>query len=176
MSELPCSPESLDRLVHVYCCLSWVFVFPESKNGPTGLGQFMVRIAVSSLVAINFGGPVWSIGFRLNIVCWASMPEAAVEEDRDVKPRKHDVGCPPNCGDGPCGYPEPQTHTVDSRTQRLFRSSVTTSAPKHSKPYSLGRRPRVDSKGHPASLDSAVWSSTGRALACAWRDQAGQVA
>jgi hypothetical protein len=70
-----------------------VIVLPNSNWKPTHGMECGVHSQVSGTVESEFRCPVGDIYFRLNSVVGASVPKAAVNEDRNAIPNKDQVGC-----------------------------------------------------------------------------------
>ena len=80
-------------------------MFPDADNPPIGRTQSPVHLAVTGLVASNFGVPKFPVGLRASIAAWATVPEAAVHEERQPVPPKEKIRfaenilIPPPAGD-----------------------------------------------------------------------------
>lgn len=69
-----------------------ILVLPGSHHQPAGLTERYIVAPVTGNVGSKLGAP--PIGVRLwsHCVLWASVPEAAVNEDRDLRPSQCDIG------------------------------------------------------------------------------------
>ncbi len=61
-------------------------MFPESKHRPASLLEERVEPFVTVHVGLNLARPVFGVGLCHGVVLRASVPEAAIDEDRDVGP------------------------------------------------------------------------------------------
>lgn len=68
-----------------------ILVLPEAQHRPALRHQVCGRFAVAGDVAVELVAPPFGIGFGVGGVFGAAVPEAAVEEDRDLGPGKGDV-------------------------------------------------------------------------------------
>jgi hypothetical protein len=69
----------------------WLLVLPEAKHSPPFIGQSHIDGVIARDVAGELGSPVGSVASGLCPVDRASMPEAAVDEDREAPPRERNV-------------------------------------------------------------------------------------
>jgi len=74
-------------------------VLPKSQDSPPLIFEDGVGLFVALLVSLNLRSPPVGIGPRLPEVLWASVPEAAVDEDCNPSAPKNDVGAPPKSRD-----------------------------------------------------------------------------
>jgi len=89
------APLSLDDLGNV----RRVLVLPRSDDGPTCLSQAVFRQAVPLDVGVELGSPPLGVRLGGDGVLWATVPEAAVDEDGDSGPREGDIGSARKGGD-----------------------------------------------------------------------------
>lgn len=68
-------------------------MFPMADYSPAGGGEPSVGLGVALTVLYNLQIPVVAVGSWALIVIRATMPKAAVNEDRDLGPGEDDVGC-----------------------------------------------------------------------------------
>ena len=70
----------------------WVLVLPDSDHGPARGCEGRVMPPVPVFVASKLCGPVEAISLRVGAMVAASVPEAAVDENREPGSREDDVG------------------------------------------------------------------------------------
>lgn len=70
----------------------WVLVLPDSDHGPAGGCEGRVVPPVPVSVASKLCGPVEAISLRAGAMVGTSVPEAAVDENRELGSREDDVG------------------------------------------------------------------------------------
>jgi hypothetical protein len=91
----PCETRSLvagsDGCGHALGGLARVVVLPHSDDGPAGALELGGGVSVTLDVPRDLAVPVPLVHRRASTVVAASVPEAAVHEDRDPDARKHDV-------------------------------------------------------------------------------------
>ena len=71
-----------------------VIVLPEPEYGPTLGRERLVGLMVSSDIPGQLCLPPVRIGYGCRCVPGALVPEAAIDEDRDVHTREHNVSAP----------------------------------------------------------------------------------
>lgn len=94
MSLAPCSPGSDDTLQRV-THLDRILVLPESQNGPAEGVQMLVGSSIPLDVPTKFLGPPLSIRLRNAQMLRAGVPEATIDEDRDLGRTEHHVRTSP---------------------------------------------------------------------------------
>lgn len=67
-------------------------VLPQADHLPTSLCESNIRGTVTFDVPAKLWRPIPFVGRRIAAMLWANMPEAAVDEDRDLSSREDDVG------------------------------------------------------------------------------------
>jgi hypothetical protein len=77
----------------------WVLVFPSAHHVPPGFGELRIGVRVSALVCLDLVAPPLRVLLWPRAVFGAAVPEAPVNEDRDAKLWKGDVGCSPKARD-----------------------------------------------------------------------------
>jgi hypothetical protein len=139
-ADLVCHPAG--RLVHPTSHLA----LPHPDHPPTGLGQLAVDTLVPSPVRGEFRCPPLGVGTPepSGRVPGAAVPETTVDEDRDARTRKHQVGPTPVHQ----GSPEPvaKSECVECTAQRDLGPGVPGTSSSQVSP--LGR-------GHPTCLGLA---------------------
>jgi len=66
-------------------------VVPKSEDCPTSQFQFSISVAVATLICQNFLSPPLGVCFGPSAVLRAAVPEAAVDEDRDLGLQEGDI-------------------------------------------------------------------------------------
>ena len=69
---------------------------------------------------------------------WTSVPEAAIDEDRDTLPREDDVGSSPMVGQDRPVHPIPQPEGVERLSKSDFRGRVSRALSLEPRPHRLG--------------------------------------
>ena len=108
-----------------------ILVFPHPDDRPASFDEAPVRLRVALDVAGEFGGPPVRVGGRRRSMLRARMPEAAVDEDRNLRPREHDVSCPSQVGQRPNMHPIAEAKAVQTAPQQHLRSGITSGLPAH---------------------------------------------
>lgn len=99
-------------------------VFPDNNRQPACIIQYTKGLRITSEVGFALKAPVLRIGTRWLVVNAASVPEAAVYEDGDLRLREDDV-CPTiNVGDGSRVDSIPQSQCVESGSQSYLRFGI----------------------------------------------------
>ncbi len=66
-------------------------MFPQPDNAPSSCTQFSIAAAIAPPVSGDFFSPIWPVIFREPITARASVPEAAVNKNRDLLCPKDEV-------------------------------------------------------------------------------------
>lgn len=120
-------------------------MFPHTDDRPT-LGLHTRRcIEIAIPVGLQLLLPVVDVDARSASVVSTAVPEAPVDEDRDLVAREHHVGSPPEGGDRSSADTEPQSESVEVPTQGQFRFRVRALVPDHDSATTGARRPRLGS-------------------------------
>lgn len=67
-------------------------VLPDPHDGPPGLGERCIDPTVALDVRSELWHPVLEVRLRDVLVVWATVPEAAIDEDGDLPTREDDIG------------------------------------------------------------------------------------
>ncbi len=86
LTSLPEAPKDL------LSCEGWVFVLPDSDHGPASGRKVRVIPLIPVFVPSKLCRPVAAISLRAGAMIGASVPEAAINEDRELCSREDDVG------------------------------------------------------------------------------------
>ena len=125
-------------------------VLPDPNDGPTLRFESCVRIGVAAPVALDLRPPPLGVLLRPGAVLGAPVPEAPVDEDRNPKPGKGDVGAAPEVRQGIVD-PKAEPAAVEQRAKSGLCSGVPLSLRLHATqgirrgsgrvpPYALGHR------------------------------------
>jgi hypothetical protein len=117
--------------------LARVVVFPHSDNRPPCCCQGCVCVLITAPVAFELLGPPRRIGLGLLAMLRASVPEAAIDEDRDALPRENDVDSSSMAGQHRQVHPVPQPKGVERLPKSDFRGRVSRALSLQSRPYRL---------------------------------------
>src|SRR4051794_33866942 len=82
----------LNRAQHAICDRSGILVLPAAYDGPSGCLQETIDACVSRDVACKLRPPVVVIDLGRVSMLGAAMPETAVNENRNPRTGKHQVG------------------------------------------------------------------------------------
>jgi hypothetical protein len=67
-------------------------MFPYPLDGPARGSELFIDPLVAFAIDLQLPDPELRVLRRRSIMLGASVPEAAVDEDRDLRAREHDVG------------------------------------------------------------------------------------
>jgi hypothetical protein len=95
----------------------WIFVFPDSDDAPASGTQSSVCFAVTCNVAGDLRCPILGVRSRGFLVCGASVPKAAVEENCYPGSSKDEVGLAADISDWPIVDTVPESARVNSRSE-----------------------------------------------------------
>jgi hypothetical protein len=101
-----------------------VVMLPDAEYGPAGFTQHRVNLSVTTNVSINFGNPIIDIAAWLPIVLRAPVPEAAVDEHRDLCANEHHISRTANTGDWAPRNPITKAAPVQHRSESQLRLRV----------------------------------------------------
>lgn len=71
-------------------------MLPQAKSDPTRVGEGFYLAPITCNVLRELRGPVGVIGLRSRAMQWAGVPEAPINEDRDLRTSEYDVGPEPH--------------------------------------------------------------------------------
>lgn len=121
--------------------LKRILMLPDAQHLPSGCSEPLVGVGISALGPAYLFSPV--LGVRLSDVAvpGASVPEAAVEEDRHLWAAKHQVCRSPQLWQRAGCDTVPQPECVDSAPQCHLWSGVTATVRSHDRSDSVARCP-----------------------------------
>jgi hypothetical protein len=125
MRSLPIRPPPADDLGDALGCSSRVLVFPDAYDLPPRPRQAGVGVAVTLSILFDLGPPPVCVRLRPGSMVWTAVPKAAVHEDGDLRPRKHQVCLPPGVGIRSDMQAKPQPHMVQTRSQHNLGLGIT---------------------------------------------------
>jgi hypothetical protein len=73
-----------NRLGDSACGGSWIFVFPDTNYCPARFRELAVGVLVAQPVALDLGAPEPFVDLGRAQMLGTAVPEAAIEEDRDL--------------------------------------------------------------------------------------------
>lgn len=117
------------------------FVLPRPENGPSVVGKEAVRFSVPLAVAAYLLSPERSVRLRDRVMCGAPVPEAAVDENRDLGAREHEVCTTVQRRNRAEIDPVPKSRCVCSSSDRHLGLGVASSVRLHAAPDAGGGRP-----------------------------------
>jgi hypothetical protein len=120
-----------------------VLMLPDAKDGPSGSLQHGIGLPIARAVAVELRAPEIAVERWAGRVHWAAVPEAAVNEHRELQPRKYEVGGPSEARHGSRGHPEAETKFVGSRSNCQLRRGIPWPVSNHRTPDGRGRCPRA---------------------------------
>ena len=107
-------------------------MFPDSYDFPARLAESFVGVGVAAAVARDLVVPESGCGaLGWTVVLGASMPEAAVQEYRDLRLGEDYVSGPAYVGDRPDVNPVAQAESVHGRSERPLGAGVATRVRSH---------------------------------------------
>lgn len=115
--------------------LSIILVFPYPHGRPTGLAQPAVSFAISCSIPLDLVGPELSVRDCDSVMVRAPMPEAAVQEDRDLGSCEYQICGATQLLDRTHGDPIPQTECMHCRPQRYLRLGISRLICLHAGPH-----------------------------------------
>jgi hypothetical protein len=68
-----------------------LFVFPYSDDDPTGLAEHAILLLIALTSSLDLGPPELAVALGPRHMLWTSVPEAAVDKNRDPPAREDDV-------------------------------------------------------------------------------------
>lgn len=119
-------------------CFARVLVLPHPQRQPPGGSQAFVSVTITPLIALDLGSPEFSIALGPRCVLRASVPEAPVHEDSDLRPSEQDVGFPPDSFQRFAMHSVPKSCRMQSSAKRHLDFGVPAPLPAH---------PRTDLRG-----------------------------
>ena len=103
---------------------AWCLMFPDSYNAPSSRAQTMIGVGVPELVTVELSDPPGSVCLRVCTVYGTAVPKAAIDENCDLRRRKHYVGSPSHSGDNGHVQAIPKTHRMKCSPQKNLRTGV----------------------------------------------------
>lgn len=89
---MPTATAGLDGIDHAARDLAGRLVLPSAKNRPSGALEVLISVMIALPILTDFRSPVLLVGPGHRVVLRAPVPEATVDEDRDLVPRENQVG------------------------------------------------------------------------------------
>ncbi len=141
-------------------------MFPDLNYQPTFFFEPLESFGVSRSITFNLWNPIIGIGFWCRIVFWASVPEAAIDENGDLCLREDNVRPSIPILDWPSVNSIAKSARMQMSAHNEFRLCVPTFVPNHRITNGGTRSPRkfLLDKGfptrHPRSLSTQFESRT----------------
>ena len=120
----PITPEGLNAISND----RRILVLPGSDHQPAGLTERHIVAPVTGDVGFKLRAPPIGVRFWSYCVLWASVPEAAVNKDRDLRPSQCDVGPTRKI---PYVDAVPEASAVQLAAKSQFRPSIPSSEAGH---------------------------------------------
>lgn len=89
---MPTAKAGLNGIDHAARDLAGRLVLPSAKNRPSSAFEGLISVMIALPILTDLRSPVLLVGPGHRVVLRASVPEAAVDEDRDFLPREDQVG------------------------------------------------------------------------------------
>jgi hypothetical protein len=124
-------------LNHVYNPASYrerILMRPEPQHGPSCGSEQSGRMPVANSVAVDLCGPIACIRLRRCMMLRASMPEAAIYEDRDLRTAEDQVSSSPNSRERPCRDAITHPHRMHRTAHSDLRLGISRSIALHHTP------------------------------------------
>lgn len=115
--------------------LGRVLMLPYTEHTPASLGEQAISLKVAFPVTDDLLSPVIGVRLRHGVVLGAAMPEAAVEEDRDLCPGEHQVSGTADRRKRADGNSVPQAECVGGPSKSEFGPGVTSFVGLHALTY-----------------------------------------
>jgi len=106
-------------------------VLPEAQNGPTEVVEMLVGLPVALDVAGQLGRPPFLVRHGVCRVRGAPVPEATVNEDRDMRPGEEEVCAATRKARDRVVDAEPEPATVQLPAEEELRFGVPATLPGH---------------------------------------------
>jgi hypothetical protein len=119
-------------------------MLPDSDNKPASLAKTGVCVGIARSIALHLLRPVSSVSLRREVMLRATVPKAAIQEDRNPLPGEHDVGGPPQLLKRWCADTKTEAPSVQLGPERSFRRSVAGASGAHGFANCIGRGPARD--------------------------------
>lgn len=123
-----------------------ILMFPEAEHSPSGIAQKVVCLAIALDVPLQLRQPIVGVALGQARMLWTPVPEAAVDEDRNLPLREHNIrsASPPERSEI---YSVPHTRGVDSASHSGLRLRVAPAVGEHRTP-----RPFAAGPGHTSTV------------------------
>ena len=118
-------------------CGLWLLVLPHANDRPARFRELAVGVVVTLPVARDLRTPEAFIDLGRAQMLGTAVPEAAIEEDRDLGAGEYDIGRTAQRRDRPGIHPVTQTESVYRRAQCTLWPGIATAVGLH---YSSGGR------------------------------------
>lgn len=128
-----------------------VGVLPNTNDGPTSCGQRLVRLSVARSSPLELRRPERAVRLRSRSMLRTRVPEASVDKDCQLGPRKYDVGCSSKPDERPAINEVPKSSPMKRSPKPKLRLGVPTSVRLHRPPSSGRGSPTDHSKYSPCS-------------------------
>ena len=131
-------------LNHVYNPASYrerILMRPEPQHSPSCGSEQSCRIPVANSVAVDLRGPVACIRLWRCMMLRASMPEAAIHENRNLRAAKDQIGSSPNLRERSCRHAVTHPHRMHRASNSDLGLGVSRSITLHHTPNRWRRSP-----------------------------------
>ena len=132
-------PALRDGYSYLFSSLFKILMLPEAHDVPSCLSESFIGVPVASLVSVDLCSPVGAVLLWPGPMDRATMPEAAVDEDRYAFPRENDVDLSANTGENASLHAVPEPPSVQRRSKMHFRLCSLLPSSTHSRPCGRGR-------------------------------------
>lgn len=87
-------------------------MLPEAQYNPSSAFEDSCGLLIPMAVRCDFGGPVVSIGYWWDVMLWASVPVAAVDENGHARAGEEEIRRPAQIRLRPSVHPVSKPHAV----------------------------------------------------------------
>ena len=134
-----CTPQLRDGRVYLFGSLFKVLVLPEACDVPSRLLESFIGVPVASLVSLDLCSPVGGVLLWPGPMDRATMPEAAVDEDRHTFPGENDIDLSANTGENASLHAVPESASMQRRSEMHLRLRSSLPSGAHPRPCGCGR-------------------------------------
>lgn len=117
-----------------------ILVLPGPQDRPARIRELLVSVVVAAPVALDLRSPPVAVVARPVAVQRATVPETAVDKDRDPQPREDQIGSSAHASQGRSVDEVAQSEGMDCAAHREFGGGVAPARARHPQTDGGGRR------------------------------------